>query len=203
MLDAVVFDVGNVLLEWDPHNLYRSLIPDDASRKRFLSTVCTPAWNHRLDLGEGLDDLVAELVAQHAGDRALIEAYRDRWVEMLGESDEDVVAVLAELRSAAVPVYALTNFSAETWPLAVEQCAFLQDFDGVVMSGAERVAKPDPAIYRLLVERYRLNPARTFFTDDKAENVAAARAVGLLAEQFTDASALRRQLVDLGALPAL
>jgi len=201
-IDAVVFDVGNVLVRWDPRNLYRSLIPDRAEREEFLASVCTEAWNHRADLGERFDDLVDELVAAHPERRELITAYRDRWSDMLGEPVTEAVALLTELRAAGVPVYALTNFSVETWPQAVRRYPFLDDFDGVVMSGRERVAKPDPAIYRLLVERYHLAPSRTFFTDDKQVNVDAARAAGLVAERFTDGAVLRRQLVTLRVLPS-
>lgn len=201
-IDAVVFDVGNVLVRWDPRNLYRSLIPDRAEREEFLASVCTEAWNHRADLGERFDDLVDELVAAHPERRELITAYRDRWSDMLGEPVTEAVALLTELRAAGVPVYALTNFSVETWPQAVRRYPFLDDFDGVVMSGRERVAKPDPAIYRLLVERYHLAPSRTFFTDDKQVNVVAAREAGLVAERFTDGAVLRRQLVTPGVLPS-
>jgi 2-haloacid dehalogenase len=199
---TVVFDLGAVLIDWDPRYLYRSLFPGDPDgMERFLGEICTPAWNHRQDEGRTWDEAVAELVAAHPHERARIEAYRDRWHEMLGGPIHGSVAILRELRDAGTPLYALTNWSAETWPIAFERFDFLGWFRGVVVSGTERVAKPEPAIYRLLLERFAIAADDACFIDDRAENVAGARDAGMDAIRFTDAEALRRALVARGLLP--
>lgn len=199
-IGAVVFDVGGVLLDWDPRYLYRSLLPDEESVERFLAEVCTPSWNAAQDAGRDWDEAVAVLTAQFPEYADLIRAYHERWPETVAGAFEDTVAVLRELRAAGVPTYALTNFSAEKWEIAVERWSFLGELDGAVVSGRERVTKPDPAIYRLLLERYALTPETTFFTDDVAANVEGARRVGLRAELFVGADALRAQLVAAGVL---
>ena len=200
---SVVFDLGAVLIDWDPRYLYRSLFPgDEAGMERFLAEICTLDWNHRQDEGRSWADAVALLVAEHPGERERIEAYHRRWPEMLGGPIDGTVAILAELRAAGAPLYALTNWSAETWPIAFDRFDFLGWFDGVVVSGAERVAKPDPAIYRILLERYRLDPARTLFIDDRQANVDGARAVGMGAVPFDGPGPLRGELVRRGLLPS-
>jgi 2-haloacid dehalogenase len=199
-IEAVVFDIGGVLLDWDPRYLYRSLLPDETSIERFLAEVCTPSWNAAQDAGRDWDEAVATLTARFPEHADLIRAYHERWPETVAGVFEDTVAVLRELRAAGVPTYALTNFSAQKWEIAVERWSVLREFDGAVVSGKERVTKPDPAIYRLLLERYGLAPQTTFFTDDSPANVEAARRVGLRAELFVGADALRAQLVAAGVL---
>lgn len=196
---TVVFDLGAVLIDWDPRYLYRTLFPgDEPAMERFLAEVCTPAWNHRQDEGRPWDDAVEELAAAHPHERAMIEAYRDRWDEMLGGPIEGTVAILRALRDAGVPLYALTNWSAETWPVARARFDFLGWFRGVVVSGREGVAKPDPAIYRTLLERYAIAPAGALFIDDREENVAAARTAGMDGIRFTGPAALRAELARRG-----
>lgn len=197
---AVVFDLGGVLIDWDPRHLYRKLIDDEAEMERFLAEVCSSDWNVQQDAGRSFEAGVRELVACHPGADALIEAYWQRWPEMLGGAIEETVEILAELKARAVPLYALSNWSAETWPHALERFEFLGWFDGLVISGFEGVAKPDPAIYRLLIERHRLTPGSTLYVDDVAANVRAGCAAGLRAHRFTDAPALRRVLRRDGLL---
>ena len=201
-VDAVVLDIGGVLMDWDPRHLFGGLIEDATEREWFLSQVCSPAWNRRQDEGRTWVDAVAEAVARHPGWEPWIRAYDERWIETVAGLYDDTVGVLRDLRATATPVFALTNFSAEKWALACEHYDLLSSFDGVVVSGEERVAKPDPAIYELLVERFSVQAARTFFTDDVQQNVDAARSVGLDAELFTGASPLREQLTARGVLPA-
>jgi 2-haloacid dehalogenase len=201
-IETVVFDVGGVLLDWNPRYLYRSLLPDDDAVERFLAEVCTPEWNLAQDAGRPWSDAVAELTARFPDHADLIRAYDERWPEMIGGVFEDTVSVLAELQDAGVPTYALTNFSQEKWELVFERWDFLQKLDGVVVSGVERVTKPDPAIYRVLLERYGLTPETTFFTDDQPANVAGAREVGMQSEVFVDAASLRSRLVAAGLLRA-
>lgn len=201
-VDAVVFDVGGVLLDWNPRHLYDTLIPDPDEREWFLTEVCSPEWNAAQDAGRDWETAVAELCARFPSWASHIEAYSTRWAEMVAGPLEQTVAVLAELRARGVPTYALTNFSAQKWEVALERWDFLRGFAGTVVSGREGVVKPDPKIYRLLVERFNLEPARTFFTDDVAANVEGARATGIRAELFVDAGVLRSQLSALGVLPA-
>jgi len=174
-----VFDIGGVLLDWDPRYLFDQLIADNAEREWFLTEVCSPEWNHRQDEGRGWDEAVAEAIARHPGYAAWIRAYDERWIETIAGLYEDTMAVIDELQSSSVGVYALTNFSAQKWPVACRNYPQLQAFDGAVVSGAEGVAKPNPKIYRLLLDRFDLDPGRTYFVDDRYENVAAARAVGI------------------------
>jgi 2-haloacid dehalogenase len=199
-IEAVVFDVGGVLLDWNPRHLYRSLLPDEESVERFLSEVCTPAWNAEQDAGRTWAEAVDDLTTRFPDHAKLIRAYDERWPEMVAGVIEETVAVLTDLRAAGVPTYALTNFSAEKWEITLERWHFLRGFDGAVVSGVEQVSKPDPAIYQLLLERHDLTPATTFYTDDLLVNVEGARGVGIRAEVYVDGATLRRQLVGAGLL---
>jgi 2-haloacid dehalogenase len=200
-VSAVVFDLGGVLIDWDPRHLYRSLFHgDEAAMDTFLATVCTPAWNRQQDTGRPWSEAVATLIAEHPDQRDLITAYWERWPETLGDAIAPTVEVLAELHAAGVPLYALSNWSAETFPAARPRYPFLEWFDGTVISGEARAAKPDPRIYEALLERYDLDPGSILFIDDVAENVEAAVALGIRSVRFTDGPALRRELVRLGVL---
>lgn len=190
----VVFDLGGVLIDWNPRRLYRKLLPDDASIEAFLAEVCTAEWNLQQDAGRSWAEAVAELSARFPERAELIAAYHLRWEEMLGGAIEDAVALLEELHAAGVPLYALTNWSHETFPIARRRFRFLDRFRGIVVSGEERAAKPDPRIYRVLLERYRLDPAATLFIDDVPRNVEGARAAGMEAILFSSAAQLRRDL---------
>ncbi len=195
-----MFDIGGVLLDWDPDYLFRMLIADAEERRRFLAEVCTPAWNAEQDGGRSWAEGTAELGEQFPEHTYLITAYDERWEEMVSGAIEGTVAVLSELRSVGVPTFALTNFSTEKWEVATERWDFLAGFDGAVVSGTEKVTKPAHRIYEILLDRYGLDPARTFYTDDLKANVDAARAVGIDAEVLVDADTLRQQLVGRGVL---
>ncbi|HEY6706305.1 MAG TPA: HAD family phosphatase [Actinomycetota bacterium] len=195
---AVVFDLGGVLIDWDPRYLYRKLLDGEAAMEEFLATVCTPEWNAEQDRGRPFAEGVAELVERHPVHAAAITAYHERWPEMLGGAVGGTVEVLAELRAAGVPVYALTNWSAETFGIARERFEFLEWFDGVLVSGEERMIKPDPAIFRLLLDRFGLDPEATFYVDDSEPNVEAAGRLGFDAVRFTGTEQLRRDLVARG-----
>jgi 2-haloacid dehalogenase len=198
---AVVFDLGGVLIDWDPRYLYRKLLADEAAVEEFLATVTTPAWNAEQDRGRPFADGVAELVERYPVHAAAITAYHERWPEMLGGEIPGSVELLAELRATGVPLFALTNWSAETFGFARERFEFLGWFDGVVVSGEELVAKPDPRLFRVLLDRFGLAAEATFFVDDSPANVAAARRLGLDAVRFTDPERLRRDLAARGLLP--
>lgn len=197
-MDAVVFDVGGVLLDWNPRYLYRTLLADDDAVEEFLTRVCTAEWNAAQDAGRTWAEGVAELTSRFPEHAELIRAYDERWAEMVGGTLEETVAILGRLRSEGVPTYALTNFSAEKWTVALERWPFLAELDGAVVSGVECVSKPDPAIYQLLLDRHRLTADATFYTDDLPVNVDAARAVGIRAEVFVDGPTLRGQLAGAG-----
>ena len=191
---AVVFDLGGVLIDWDPRYLYRKLLADEAAVEEFLATVCTPEWNAELDRGRPFAEGVAELVERHPEHAAAIAAYHERWPEMLAGEVPGTVEVLADLRAAGVPLYALTNWSAETFAITRGRFEFLEWFDGLLVSGEERVTKPDPAIFQLLLDRFGLDPTATVFVDDSEANVAAARELGIDAVRFTGPDRLRREL---------
>jgi 2-haloacid dehalogenase len=198
---AVVFDLGGVLIDWDPRYLYRKLLADEAAVEEFLATVCTPEWNDEQDRGRPFADGVAELVERHPAHAAAIAAYAERWSEMLAGDIPGTVELLAELRAAGTPLYALTNWSTETFVIARERFEFLSWFDGVVVSGEERLIKPDPAFFRLLLDRFGLAPEATFYVDDSEANVAAARGLGIDAVRFTNPGRLRRALTARRVLP--
>jgi 2-haloacid dehalogenase len=198
---AVVFDLGGVVIDWDPRHLYRKLLADEAAVEEFLATVCTPEWNAELDRGRPFAEGVAELVERHPEHAAAIAAYHERWPEMVAGDIPGTVEVLAELRAAGVPLYALTNWSAETFAITRGRFEFLEWFDGLLVSGEERVTKPDPAIFQLLLDRFGLDPTATVFVDDSEANVAAARRLGFDAIRFTGHEELRRELVARRLLP--
>lgn len=200
MTRAVVFDLGGVLIDWDPRHLYRKLLPDAGSVEAFLAEVCTADWNYQQDAGRTIAEAVAELSARHPDRAELIAAYYGRWEEMLGGAIDEAVAVLEELDAAGVPLYAVTNWSRETFPIARRRFPFLARFRGIVVSGEERVAKPDPRIYRLLFERYGLEPAACLFIDDVARNAEGARAAGMEALVYTSAGELRVALAERSIL---
>lgn len=207
VIDAVVFDVGGVLIEWDPRHLYRKLLPDEADVEWFLANVCTPEWNSRQDAGRSFAEGVEELTALHPDHDELIRAYADRWEEMLAGAIAESVELLEDLHAGGVPLYGLTNFSAETFPVALARFPFLERLRGIVVSGHEGVVKPDPAIFRVLLEQFGLEASDCVFLDDSKENVRAAASLGFVAERFTTAAAFKRRLTELGvaleARPAL
>ncbi|MGY4772470.1 HAD family hydrolase [Kribbella sp. CWNU-51] len=197
-IDVVVFDIGGVLLDWSPTYLYADLIPDEQARTHFLTNVTTPAWNHKQDEGRPWAEAIEELTSLHPEHSEWIEAYDTGWLKMVKGVFEDTAAVLTDLQALGIPTYALTNFSAEKWEVAKDAFPILTHFDGEVVSGAEQTVKPGEKIYRILIDRYGLDPARTFYTDDMQYNVDGARTVGLDAELFTGATELRTQLRSRG-----
>ena len=197
--NAVVFDLGGVLIRWDPRHLYRQLMPEDEI-DAFLDEVGFQAWNHEQDAGAPWGPAVEEHAALFPHRRELLAAYPARFAESLDGPVEGTVAILAELHAAGTRLVALTNWSAELFPHAEATFDFLVLFEGIVVSGREGVAKPDPAAFDLLLSRYHLDPARTVFVDDSPVNVAAAAAAGLRALTFTGPGTLRGDLSRLGLL---
>jgi 2-haloacid dehalogenase len=198
---TVVFDLGGVLIEWDSRRLYRRLIADPDEVEAFLEEVGFLEWNARIDAGLPFAEAVAELAARHPARRDLIEAFHARWAESMGDEIAGTVAILRELRERGVRLLALSNWSAETYPIARERFAFLAWFEGIVLSGSEGVAKPDPRLFEILVARYRVDPREAVFIDDSAANAAVAGRLGFHAIRFSDPASLRARLVELGLLP--
>jgi 2-haloacid dehalogenase len=198
---AIVFDLGGVLLDWNPRYVYRSLFKgDEAAMERFLSEVCTSEWNSRQDAGRPLVEATAELLALHPQHGELIEAYYGRWEEMLAGPIEGTVAILEELHSRGHYLCALSNWSAETFPIAYKRYEFLKRFQTIVLSGEEKLIKPDPAIFQVLLKRIGRRAEECLFIDDVPANAQAARQLGLQAIDFISPEDLRVQLSRLGLL---
>jgi 2-haloacid dehalogenase len=197
---AVVFDLGGVLLDWNPRYLYRKLFDDEAEMERFLREVCTLDWHRAHDLGVPPEETSAPLAAAYPEHAERIWAWTQRTEEMLSGPIDGTVEILRELRAGGVPCYALTNMETWTYPGRRERYPFLTWFDGTVVSGFEGIAKPDPRIFELLLDRFGLTAANTLLIDDSPVNVRAARAAGMQAVEFQSPEALRRWLEGAGLL---
>jgi 2-haloacid dehalogenase len=195
---AVVFDLGGVLIDWDPRHLYRRLFADPAEMEYFLTQVCTPEWHRAHDLGEDVTESCQRLARSHPRYRDLIMAWVDPGDEMTAGPIGETVEVFAEVTAGGTRCLALSNMEPATFAARRTRFAFMNWFDGCVISGIEGVAKPDPRIFRILRRRYRLEPAATVFIDDAPANVEAARGLGMRALRYTGAGKLRSQLRSLG-----
>ena len=200
-VEAVVFDIGGVLLDWNPRHLYRKLIPDEAEMEWFLAEVCSSAWHGPHDRGVPTAPSCAELASEHPELSELIWAWSDRSEEMVGGVHAESVEVLRAVRETGLPCYALTNMEEETYPLRLERFPFLSWFDGTVVSGVEGMAKPEPAIFKRLLDRFGLTPNATLMIDDTTENLKTARALGMQTIEFRSSRQLRAELEAVGVLP--
>lgn len=198
---AVVFDVGKVLVEWDPRYLYEKLIADRAEREHFLSHIATRQWHFQHDAGRPFAETSAELIAAHPGYRDLILAWGSRWLETMPHLIEGMAALVAELATRGVPLFSITNFSGEFFPLfKAREAALFAPFRDIVVSGDEKLTKPGPEIYRLALRRFALGRGEALFVDDVSENVAAAEREGFVGHYFVDAPTLRADLERRGLL---
>ena len=197
-VEVVVFDLGNVLNAWDPRHLYRKLFDCEHEMEWFLAHVCTSAWNLEQDRGRRWTEAVAERIALFPEHESLIRVFDERWHEMVPGAIDGSVAILEDLAAADVPLYAVTNFSSEKFREYRARFRFVDRFRDIVVSGDVGLLKPDPAIYRLLLDRHRLEADRAVFIDDSPANVEGARAVGMHALRFTGPEALRLDLRALG-----
>lgn len=197
---AIVFDLGGVLLDWNPRHLYRKLFDGDVAMERFLRDVCTMEWHHAHDLGVPTERTCSELAKAHPDQADLIWAWSRRSEEMISGPIDGTVAILSDLKSAGVPCYALTNMERETYPLRLERFEFMRWFNGTVVSGFEGVAKPDLAIFELLLDRFGLDPSETVMVDDSGINVNAARTAGMQAIEFESPDRLREWFENAGLL---
>ena len=191
-IDTVVFDVGGVLVDWDPAHLYRQVFgEDDAALRRFLDEVCTWEWHHEHDRGARFADTIPARCEQFPDDAEHIRLWETRYLDMVGGEIAGMQALVRGLHEDGRRLLILSNMPSEVWPPLVRRFPWLDElFDGAVISGDEGVVKPDPAIYRALIDRHGVDPARTAFVDDRAENVEAAAALGFTAIRFTDAASL-------------
>ena len=197
---AVVFDIGRVLFDWNLRHLFAKLIDDPAELDWFLANVVTEEWHFQSDAGRPLAEMVPERIEQYPGHAALIESYGTRFNETLPRAIEGAHAIVRRLADRGVPLYALTNFGAEFWAGFRSIQPIFGLFEDVVVSGEERCAKPDPRLYAIAERRFGHPPQALFFTDDNPANVAAAAARGWQAHLFTDAAALEAELVAKGLL---
>ncbi len=201
-IDNVIFDIGKVLIRWEPEKLYRTMFRDDAEVAAFLDETGLLVQNVEFDRGKPFADGIAELVARHPHHADALQAFDSRWIETLNGPIPEAVDILAALRKAGVPTYAITNFSRGKFELALDEFPFLDRFDDIIVSADVKLVKPDPKIFRLLIERQELDPARTLFIDDSAKNIATAQDLGLAVHLFDEANAgaLRRECEALRLL---
>lgn len=198
---VAVFDLGGVLIDWNPRHLYRRLFNgDDAAMEHFLTTICTPSWNAQQDAGRPFAEACASLKLDYPGHAELIDTWIERQSEMIAGPIQGTVDILAELRDRRVPLYALSNWSAETFSLSLKRFDFLSWFKGILLSGDVRLLKPDPRIFQVFFETHAVDPADTVYIDDLKPNVDAAVALGMHGIVFTDPPALSNELVKLGLL---
>lgn len=198
-IDTIIFDLGGVLIDWNPRYVYRKIFKTEQEIEWFLENVTTPDWNENQDAGYPLHKATEELVAKHPEWEPEIKAYYGRWLEMLGGQIHETVEILQQLKhTGKYRLYALTNWSAETFPHALERFEFFKLFEGVVVSGEEKMRKPSAEFYKIILDRYRLDPSTTVFIDDSLRNVKGAEAVGITGIHFHNPSQLKEELRRLG-----
>ena len=198
-IDTVVFDLGGVLIDWNPEYLYREIFPDESERRWFLSNITTLDWNEEQDAGRTLQEGTEYLVRKFPEHEKNIRVFYDRWKEMLGGPIHETVEIFRHLKEVSkVRLYALTNWSAETFPIALELYEFLHWFDGRLVSGAEKIRKPSPEIYQLLIKRFDIDPKTAVYVDDNLRNVLPARELGFYGIHFTSPAQFRQELAMLG-----
>ena len=194
---VAIFDLGGVVVDWNPRYLYRKLFNgNETAMEDFLATVCTPSWNEQQDAGRSFTDGCDSLKRLHPDKAELIDAWFQRYDEMLGGEIPGTVEVLRELRSRKVPIYALSNWSAETFPIAVNRFECLRWFHGVLLSGEAKVLKPDRRIFEIFLHTFRIEPSRAVYIDDRRENVEAAMELGMRGIVFRDSRTLRAELTE-------
>jgi 2-haloacid dehalogenase len=197
-INTVVFDLGGVLIDWDPRYLYRDMFADPEEMEHFLSRICTEDWHREHDLGVDIRDSCERLAREHPDYRDMIMVWADRGEEMAAGQFDRCVEVLSDVKATGMACYALSNMEAECYAVRLERFPFMTWFDGHVISALEGVAKPDRRIFEILLDRYGLEPESTAFVDDSLGNMQAARALGIHALHFQSAARLRQDLRALG-----
>lgn len=197
----IIFDFGGVLIDWNPRYLYAGMFDNADEMEYFLLEICTSEWNDHLDRGRSFESATLELCNEYPEYATPIRAYHHRWIEMIGGLIPGTAETLEKLyETGRYTLYGLTNWSAETLPLVKERYSFFSRLKGIVVSGEEGLSKPDPAIYRLLLSRFGLNPQQTLFIDDNVKNIEAASQQGIQTIQFTTNEQLVLKLSAAGLL---
>jgi 2-haloacid dehalogenase len=194
-INNVIFDLGGVLIDWNPRYLYRKIFKTEEEINWFLENVCTPEWNDQQDAGRSFEEATEELVTKFPEHELAIRAWYGRWNETINGRIHETVELLKEIKeSKKYKLYALTNWSAETFPWALDNFEFLHWFEGIVVSGVEKSRKPFPEFYKILFDRYQINPAQAIFIDDNIKNVEGALKVGLPTIHFQSAEQTKKEL---------
>lgn len=197
---AIIFDVGNVLYQWDIRHLYARLIDDPAELDHFVTHIVTPEWHFQHDAGRPLDEMVAELTTAFPEHAALIAHYVPRWLETIPGPVPGMIDLVERLALLGYPLFGITNFGVEFWDLFRPTAPVFDLFRDIIVSGAEKLVKPDPAIYHLAIARFGIDPARSLFIDDREDNVASAIACGLQGHVFRDYATLQTDLMARGVI---
>ena len=198
MIKTIIFDFGGVLVDWDPHRMLDAYFGSREKADWFIANICTGEWNAQMDAGKPFAQGIAELSAEYPEWSTEIQAYFDRWIEMIGGEIPGMLEIMKDLKRKGYKMYGLTNWSAETFCQVRHKFEVFDQLDGMLVSGEEKMLKPDPAFFQLLVDRFNLNPAECLFIDDNQPNVDGARRFGLNAIRFKDADTLRKELITLG-----
>jgi len=200
-IDTVVFDIGGVLIDWNPRYLYRKIFSTEDEITWFMENICTPEWNDQQDAGRSFSEATEELVKKHPQHEVPIRAWYGRFPETISGAIQPTIDVLSSIKQKkAYRLYALTNWSAESFPWAVSNFEFLSWFEGIVVSGQEKTRKPYADFYHIMLKRYNIDPARAVFIDDNIKNIKGANDVGLNTIHFTSAAELEKDLKTLGVL---
>jgi 2-haloacid dehalogenase len=200
-INTIIFDLGAVLIDWNPRYMYRKIFKTEEEMEWFLENITTGDWNENQDAGYPLHKATEELIAKHPEWESEIRSYYGRWIEMLGEQIHETVEILDRLqKNNSFKLYALTNWSAETFPKALERFEFLKWFDGIVVSGEEKTRKPFPEFFKILLERYNIDPSTSLLIDDNLRNIKGAEAVGINGIQFSNAEQLKTDLKNIYAI---
>ena len=203
MIDTIIFDLGGVLIDWNPRYLYQKIFHTEKEINWFLTNVCTREWNEQQDAGRSFVEANKELVAKFPQYEYAILSWTKRWEETFSGPIQESVHILSVIRDARQQrLFALTNWSAETFPLALKRFDFLHWFEGIVVSGEVKMKKPDPAIFQLLLKRYSINPSRALFIDDTFKNIETARSLGIDSIHFTGYQILQSELSRRNLYPA-
>jgi len=200
-INTIIFDLGGVLIDWNPRHLYRKIFKTEEEMEWFLQHVCTNDWNEKQDGGRSFEEATSELLIKFPEHENPIRAWYNRWEETVNGSIAGTVEILSQIReSKKFRLYALTNWSEQTFPWALKNFDFLHWFEGIVVSGHEKTRKPFPEFYQILLDRYKIDPAKSIFIDDVPRNILGGQAVGIAGVHFQSPSQLKLELRKLGVL---